>query len=172
MLWVYNKIYLKRRLKNSMKKKFKFKTLLVPIFACSIFLACEEGCEMAQVQGQGSAVRTQPVRATYVERMSIYDRQILSLKEFTVVGIVSIRVERPTEMLSSSGRTELVAPIINVRLMEEARRMGAHDIIDVRVDKLADGSWVAATALAIRYEKGFFEPTERSAQQQQRRLLP
>ena len=70
-------------------------------------------------------------------------------------------------MTSSSGRIELINQVnnpINVRLMEEARKLGAHDIIDVRVDRLADGSWVAATALAIKYEKGFYEgdvPAER-----------
>jgi len=137
-----------------MKKFFKFKILIMAMLAFISFVA--QDCQTRQVQESSTAVRTQTVRPTYIDRMNVYDRQILFFKEFTVVGIVSIRPERPTEMTASSGRIELVAPI-NVRLMEEARRLGAHDIIDVRIDRLSDGSWVAATALAIRYEKGFFE---------------
>ena len=138
-----------------MKNIFKFKLLFATIVACSIFVACE-GCEHMHTQGvQGTQAQRLVAKPTTVERVDVYTRPSLFVKEFTVVGIVSIRPERPTEMTSSRGINELVSPI-NFRLMEEARRLGAHDIIEVRVDRLPDGSWVAATALAIRYERGFF----------------
>jgi hypothetical protein len=137
-----------------MKKFIKFKFLFISILACFSFVGMEgcEGCATTQVQPSQQRRGMVP---TTVQRMDVYTRPSLFVKEFTVVGIVSIRPERPTEMTSSRGINELVSPI-NLRLMEEARRLGAHDIIEVRVDRLPDGSWVSATALAIRYERGFF----------------
>ena len=134
-----------------MKKRFKLKVLITAILTCSMFVGCVETMQQSTRGPSGPSFKP-----TYIDKISTYDRQILSLKEFTVVGIVIVRPERPTEMTASSGKIELVAPI-NMRLMEEARRLGAHDIIDVRIERLADGSWVAATALAIKYERGFFE---------------
>jgi hypothetical protein len=77
-----------------------------------------------QTQGvQGSQAQRLVAKPTTVHRMEVYERPNLFLKEFTVVGIVSIRPERPTQMPSSRGYNELVSPI-NLRLMEEARRFG------------------------------------------------
>jgi len=41
--------------------------------------------------------------------------------------------------------------------MEEAQKMGADDIINVRIDLGANGKWVAATAVAIKYKDGFLD---------------
>ena len=131
-----------------MKKSFKLKALITAILACCMFVGCLE--HMQETTAPRGA------KATYIDRMSIYERDALYAKEFSVVGIVIIRPEKPVEMTTSTGKFELVSPI-NLRLMEEARRLGAHDIIDVRIERLANGSWVAATALAIKYERGFFE---------------
>ena len=135
-----------------MKKRFKLKALITAILTCCLFVGCVETMQQSTMQPRTGG----GAKATSIDRMSFYERDALYAKEFTVVGIVIIRPERPVEMTTSTGKFEMVSPI-NLRLMEEARRIGAHDIIDVRIEKLADGSWVAATALAIKYERGFFE---------------
>ena len=141
-----------------MKNNFQLKKLFAVILVCSIFTGCQEGCEQMQRSSEGyaPAAPKRTVKPTTIERMGVYDRPILFSKEFSVVGIVVIKPEKPIDTVSSSGFYELIDPI-NLRLMEEAKKIGAHDIIDVRIEKLPDGNWVVATALAIKYEKGFYD---------------
>jgi len=69
--------------------------------------------------------------------------------EYTIVGVVIIKYE-DTDTLNTGLTT------LNADLMEKAVEMGAHDIINVRVDldykqKKKNPRILAATAVAIKY---------------------
>jgi hypothetical protein len=74
----------------------------------------------------------------------IYEYPEIRGKNYTVVGTVIVRVEDKPN--SVKGTTPL-----NAALVEEAVKIGGHDIINVRYDTSREGLIIAATAVVIKY---------------------
>jgi len=89
------------------------------------------GCAMLAPTGKGIST----------EKASWVEFTVIPSKDYTVVGAIVIRATEATKTL-------------NADLMEKAIEMGAHDIINVRIDVETSSTgqriW-AATALAIKY---------------------
>jgi hypothetical protein len=110
------------------KKMFLFVVLLVGIIC--ILISCG-------------------TQTTLVERIDAYQQPNLAIKDYMVIGIITIR---PLPEKTKAGR--LVADPVNLRLMEEAKKLGADDLINVRIDwvpRYYGFKWIAATAVAIKY---------------------
>ena len=79
-----------------------------------------------------------------VTTIEAYEYPGLVGKDYSAVGIVKILpLEAP--------RFGTINDPINYRLMEEAAKIGADDIINVRIDWVDPNNWIAATAVAIKY---------------------
>ena len=100
---------------------------------------------------------TQSRPSKHVEKVSWAEYPGIPSKDYTVVGVIILREADPSTLSSD--------------LMERAVDMGAHDIINVRIDEermLGNTRVVAASAIAIRYtDETLILPIQTSPNQQQ-----
>jgi len=100
---------------------------------CVLFVVCAVSCISTVAPSQEP-----PRRIITINNEPTYEYPVLEPKDYTVLGVITIQVQRTT--------------LINATLMGEARKLGGHDIINVRYD-MADGQIVAATAVVIQYKE-------------------
>ena len=73
----------------------------------------------------------------------IYSYSELKAKEYIIIGTVVLYAKEESVLQG--------IPSINAALVEEAVKIGGHDIINVRFDTSIEGRILAATAIAIKY---------------------
>ena len=78
------------------------------------------------------------------EKIRAYEFPTLEPKDYIILAPIILKAD-----ISGKNFPELT--IINGRLMEEAIKLGGHDVINVRYDYTSDGRVVSVTAIAIKY---------------------
>ena len=81
---------------------------------------------------------------TFRTKDTVYEYPKLEGKKYTVIGTLVLRAKDKPILFEG-------ATSINAALVEEAVKIGGHDIINVRYDTLTEGQITAVTAVVIKY---------------------